>query len=79
MVVLSFPGKDCRSWRKTGEVLYSENPRAIAAGRGSLRGGGGNVQNHDSVSRSPWEPNSMFWMEIHVPFLFFPISAMVSI
>ena len=79
MVVLSFPGKDCRSWRKTGAFLYSENPRAIAAGRGSLRGGGGNVRNHDSVSRSPCEPNSMFCMEIHVPFLFFPISAMVSI
>ena len=64
---------------KDRSSLYSENPRAIAVGRGSLRGGGGNVRNHDVVSRSPCEPNSMFWMEIHVPFLFFPISAVVSI
>ena len=34
--------------------------------------GGGNVQSCDSVSRSPWEPNSIIWMETHVLFLFLP-------
>ena len=51
--------------------LYSGNPRATVAGRRSLEGGR-NVQNYDSLSRSPWEPNPIIWMETHVLFLFLP-------
>ena len=50
--------------------LYSGNPRVTAAGRRSLEGE--NVQNCDPVSRSPWEPNCIIWMETHVLFLFLP-------
>ena len=47
------------------------NPTVTAAGRRILEGRG-NVQNCDSVSRSPWEPNCIIWMETHMLFLFHP-------
>ena len=56
---------------KDRSSLYSGNPRATAAGRRSLEGGR-NIQNCDPVSRSPWEPNSIIWMETHELFLFLP-------
>jgi len=42
----------------------------LATGKRSLEGEG-NIQNSDLVSRSPWEPDYIIWMETHVLFLFF--------
>ena len=71
MAVLTFFQEGLQVKEKDRSNLYSGNPRATATGRRSLEGGE-NDQSCDSVSRSPWEPNSIIWMETHVFFLFLP-------
>ena len=70
MIVPNFPRKRCRSRRKIGVVctqgILEPQPQTEGAWKEE------ETSKTVTLSRSPWEPNCIIWMETHVLFLFLP-------